>query len=78
MSALTRERVAGGLRRGRGKSVSNQKPPVRLGLVGAGYVVEHDLHRFSARAKEAELRFGSTEEWLAALGDLLRLAPDGA
>src|SRR5947207_14635962 len=40
MSALTRERVAGGLRRGRGKSVSNQKPPVRLGLVGAGYVVE--------------------------------------
>src|SRR5207253_518228 len=34
---------------------------------GAGYVIEHELHRYSARAKEAELRFGSTEEWLAAL-----------
>jgi alkylation response protein AidB-like acyl-CoA dehydrogenase len=45
---------------------------------GAGYVIEHDLHRYSARAKEAELRFGSTEEWLVALGDVLRLAPDGA
>jgi len=38
---------------------------------GAGYVVEHDLHRYSARAKEAELRFGSTEEWLVALGDIV-------
>jgi alkylation response protein AidB-like acyl-CoA dehydrogenase len=38
---------------------------------GAGYVVEHDLHRYSARAKEAELRFGSTEEWLVALGDVV-------
>jgi alkylation response protein AidB-like acyl-CoA dehydrogenase len=44
---------------------------------GAGYVVEHDLHRYSARAKEAELLFGSTEEWLETLADRLRLAPDG-
>ena len=42
---------------------------------GAGYVVEHDLHRYSARAKEAELRFGSTEEWLTDLADVLRLSP---
>ena len=42
---------------------------------GAGYVVEHELHRHSARAKEAELRFGSTEEWLDALADELHLAP---
>jgi alkylation response protein AidB-like acyl-CoA dehydrogenase len=41
---------------------------------GAGYVVEHDLHRYAARAKAAELRFGSTEEWLDALADDLRLA----
>jgi alkylation response protein AidB-like acyl-CoA dehydrogenase len=45
---------------------------------GAGYIVEHDLHRYSARAKEAELRFGSTEEWLADLAGVLRLGPDGA
>jgi len=44
---------------------------------GAGYVVDHDLHRYSARAKEAELRFGSPEEWLEDLADQLRLAPDG-
>jgi alkylation response protein AidB-like acyl-CoA dehydrogenase len=44
---------------------------------GAGYVVEHELHRYSARAKEAELRFGSTEEWLEILADELRLAPGG-
>lgn len=41
---------------------------------GAGYVVEHELHRYSARAKEAELRFGSTEEWLEVLADELKLA----
>ena len=45
---------------------------------GAGYLIEHELHRYSARAKEAELRFGSTEEWLEALADVLRLARDGA
>jgi alkylation response protein AidB-like acyl-CoA dehydrogenase len=44
---------------------------------GAGYVVEHPLHRYSARAKEAELLFGSTEEWLDALADELHLAPKG-
>ena len=43
---------------------------------GAGYVVDHDLHRYSARAKEAELRFGSPEEWLEDLAEQLRLAPD--
>jgi alkylation response protein AidB-like acyl-CoA dehydrogenase len=41
---------------------------------GAGYVIEHDLHRYAARAKEAELRFGSTEEWLEALAGELRLS----
>lgn len=40
---------------------------------GAGYVIEHELHRYSARAKEAELRFGSTEEWLATLADEMHL-----
>lgn len=40
---------------------------------GAGYIVEHDLHRYSARAVEAELRFGSGEEWLDRLADTLRL-----
>ena len=45
---------------------------------GAGYVVEHELHRYSARAKEAELRFGSTEEWLVRLADVLHVGPDGA
>jgi alkylation response protein AidB-like acyl-CoA dehydrogenase len=44
---------------------------------GAGYVVEHPLHRYSARAKEAELLFGSTEEWLEALADRLELARNG-
>jgi alkylation response protein AidB-like acyl-CoA dehydrogenase len=42
---------------------------------GAGYVVEHVLHRHTLRAKEAELLFGSTEEWMGDLADLLRLAP---
>jgi alkylation response protein AidB-like acyl-CoA dehydrogenase len=45
---------------------------------GAGYVIEHELHRYSARAKEAELRFGSTEEWLEALAGELRLTRGGA
>ena len=40
---------------------------------GAGYVLEHPLHRHSLRAKEAELLFGSTEEWLIDLADGLRL-----
>jgi acyl-CoA dehydrogenase len=40
---------------------------------GAGYVLEHPLHRHSLRAKEAELLFGSTEEWLSDLADGLRL-----
>jgi alkylation response protein AidB-like acyl-CoA dehydrogenase len=44
---------------------------------GAGYVVEHELHRYAARAKEGELRFGSTEEWLDTLADELRLVRDG-
>jgi alkylation response protein AidB-like acyl-CoA dehydrogenase len=38
---------------------------------GAGYVIEHELHRYSTRAVEAELRFGSTEEWLEALAGLI-------
>jgi alkylation response protein AidB-like acyl-CoA dehydrogenase len=39
---------------------------------GAGYVVEHELHRHTLRAKQAELLFGSTEEWLEALaGEVL-------
>jgi alkylation response protein AidB-like acyl-CoA dehydrogenase len=42
---------------------------------GAGYVVEHPLHRHALRAKQAELLFGSTEEWLEDLADRLDLAP---
>ena len=42
---------------------------------GAGYVVEHELHRHALRAKQAELLFGSTEEWLEDLADQLRLVP---
>lgn len=42
---------------------------------GAGYVIEHELHRHTMRAKEAELLFGSTEEWLDDLADQLKLAP---
>jgi alkylation response protein AidB-like acyl-CoA dehydrogenase len=42
---------------------------------GAGYVVEHDLHRHTLRAKAAELTFGSTEQWLDTLADQLRLVP---
>jgi len=41
---------------------------------GAGYIVEHELHRYSMRAKQGELLFGSTEEWLEDLADQLRLA----
>jgi len=40
---------------------------------GAGYVVEHELHRHTLRAKQAELLFGSTEEWLEDLAGRLRL-----
>jgi alkylation response protein AidB-like acyl-CoA dehydrogenase len=40
---------------------------------GAGYVIEHPLHRHSLRAKETELLLGSTEEWLLDLADQLRL-----
>jgi len=43
---------------------------------GAGYVVEHELHRHSLRAKQAELLFGSTDEWLEDLADRLHLASD--
>ncbi len=42
---------------------------------GAGYVVEHSLHRHTLRAKQAELLFGSTEEWLEDLAGRLDLAP---
>jgi alkylation response protein AidB-like acyl-CoA dehydrogenase len=41
---------------------------------GAGYVVEHVLHRHTLRAKAAELLFGSTEEWMEDLADGLKLA----
>jgi alkylation response protein AidB-like acyl-CoA dehydrogenase len=41
---------------------------------GAGYVVEHPLHRHTLRAKHAELLFGGTEEWLEDLADRLKLA----
>jgi alkylation response protein AidB-like acyl-CoA dehydrogenase len=44
---------------------------------GAGYVVEHVLHRHSLRAKEAELLLGSTEEWVEDLADRLKLARNG-
>ena len=41
---------------------------------GAGYVVEHVLHRHTLRATEATLLFGSTEEWLEDLADQQKLA----
>jgi len=44
---------------------------------GTGYVVEHELHRYAARAKEAELTFGSTEQWLEELAGVLQLVPRG-
>src|SRR5262249_27889565 len=44
---------------------------------GTGYVVEHELHRFAARAKEPELTCGSTEQWLEELAGVLQLAPRG-
>jgi alkylation response protein AidB-like acyl-CoA dehydrogenase len=40
---------------------------------GAGYVIEHPLHRHTLRAKEAELLFGSAEDWLDDLAGRLRL-----
>jgi alkylation response protein AidB-like acyl-CoA dehydrogenase len=43
---------------------------------GAGYVVEHELHRHSLRAKQAELLFGSTDEWLEDLAGRLLLSSD--
>jgi len=42
---------------------------------GAGYILEHELHRYSLRATAAELLFGSSEEWLEDLAGQLRLAP---
>jgi len=42
---------------------------------GAGYVVEHELHRHTFRAKVGELLLGSTEEWLEDLAGRLRLGP---
>jgi len=42
---------------------------------GAGYVVEHELHRHTLRAQQLTLLFGSTEEWLDALADRLALEP---
>ncbi|MFN8543874.1 MAG: acyl-CoA dehydrogenase family protein [Candidatus Binatia bacterium] len=44
---------------------------------GAGYVLEHELHRYTLRAKAAELLFGSTEDWMEDLADQLALAPSG-
>ncbi len=41
---------------------------------GAGYVVEHVLHRHTLRAKEAELLLGSTEEWLDDIATGMKLA----
>jgi alkylation response protein AidB-like acyl-CoA dehydrogenase len=40
---------------------------------GAGYVVEHDLHRYSGRAKTAAILFGTADDWLDILADELRL-----
>jgi alkylation response protein AidB-like acyl-CoA dehydrogenase len=43
---------------------------------GAGYVVEHELHRYSARAKAAAIMLGTADHWLDVLAEELRL--DGA
>lgn len=42
---------------------------------GAGYVVEHELHRHTLRAQQLVLLYGSTEEWLDDLADRLALTP---
>ena len=74
----------GPARRARGRDregVDRRAPTATITLLahqlhgGAGYVVEHELHRHTLRAKEAELLFGSTEEWLEDLADGLDLAP---
>jgi alkylation response protein AidB-like acyl-CoA dehydrogenase len=43
---------------------------------GAGYVVEHELHRYSGRAKAAAIMLGTADHWLEVLAEELRL--DGA
>lgn len=40
---------------------------------GAGYVIEHELHRYSGRAKAAAILFGTADDWLEELSDELRL-----
>ncbi len=40
---------------------------------GAGYVVEHELPRYSARAKAAALMLGTADHWLDVLAEELRL-----
>jgi alkylation response protein AidB-like acyl-CoA dehydrogenase len=43
---------------------------------GAGYVVEHELHRYSGRAKAAAIMLGTADHWLDVLAEELEL--DGA
>lgn len=40
---------------------------------GAGYVIEHELPLYSARAKAAAILFGTSDEWLLELGEELGL-----
>ena len=40
---------------------------------GAGYVIEHELPRYSGRAKAAAILFGTSDEWLVELAEELRL-----
>ena len=40
---------------------------------GAGYVVEHELHRYSSRAKATAIMLGTADHWLDVLAEELRL-----
>ncbi len=44
---------------------------------GAGFVLEHPLHRYTGRAKAAALMFGAADEWLVRLGDEIGLDEAG-
>jgi alkylation response protein AidB-like acyl-CoA dehydrogenase len=44
---------------------------------GAGFVLEHELVRYSGRAKACAILFGTADDWLETLGEELRLETQG-
>jgi alkylation response protein AidB-like acyl-CoA dehydrogenase len=44
---------------------------------GAGFVLEHELHRYSSRAKAAAILFGTADDWLETLSEELCLDEQG-